>query len=408
MNDTKLRTAVISGNRELRATVKELLQELPQLMSIAADIPSPAGNLDASMLQTLHQKDPEMVIADFADDPVSSLQLVRVLSEARPSRALIGTGPELAPELLLEAMRSGVSEYLPAPVTARDLAETFRRVARKLGREANGVPSVEGRLVTFTGAKGGSGVSTAAVNAAAHAATLTGERVLLLDLDFEAGSSAVLTGISSRYSILDLIDNLHRLDESLLLSLVVEHESGLHVLPAPEELVDGDSTKPEQLRTVLRLLRKHYRLVVVDTARPLSPVGSTAIGQSDDVFLVVNPDLVSLRNAKRLLPHLRDAMGEEGAEPRILLNRAHEGAEIGRKDFESALELPVAFDLPKDDEAVTHSVNVGHPIVMNGSRSNFCRDAKTLGLEVARFVDEDVEPQRAVGLMDRLKNRFSR
>ncbi|MGK7312850.1 MAG: AAA family ATPase [Candidatus Longimicrobiales bacterium M2_2A_002] len=408
MNDNRLRTAVISGNRELRATVKELLQESPQLMSIVADIPSAAGTIDADMLQTLHEKDPELVVADFADDPVSSLRLVRVLSEARPSRALIGAGPELAPELLLEAMRSGVSEYLPAPVDGRELAEAFRRVARKLGRKANGAPAVEGHLITFTGAKGGSGVSTAAVNAAAHAATLTGERVLLLDLDFEAGSSAVLTGIPSRYSILDLIDNLHRLDESLLSSLVVEHESGLHVLPAPKELVDGNSTKPEHLRTVLRLLRQHYRLVVVDTARPLSPIGSTAIGQSDDVFLVVNPDLVSLRNARRLLPHLREARGESGLEPRILLNRTYEGAEIGRKDVESTLELPVAFDLRRDEEAVTHSVNVGHPIVLNGSRSDYCRDARTLGLEVARFVDQDVEPHQAVGLMDRLKTRFSR
>ena len=408
MNDTKLRTAVISGNRELRATVKELLQEFPQLMSIVADIPSAAGSLDADMLQTLHNKDPELVVADFADDPVSSLRLVRVLSEARPSRAVIGAGPELAPELLLEAMRSGISEYLPVPVDARELAETFRRVARKLGRKANGAPAVEGHLITFTGAKGGSGVSTAAVNAAAHAATLTGERVLLLDLDFEAGSSAVLTGISARYSILDLIDNLHRLDESLLASLVGEHESGLHVLPAPKELVDGNSPKPEHLRTVLRLLRQHYRLVVVDTARPLSPMGSTVIGQSDDVFLVVNPDLVSLRNAKRLLPHLREVRSESGLDPRIVLNRAYEGAEIGRQDIESTLELPVAFDLRRDEEAVTHSVNVGHPIVLNGSRSDYSRDAKTLGLEVARFVDQDVEPQQAVGLVDRLKTRFSR
>lgn len=408
MNDIKLRTAVISENRELRATVKELMQEFPQLMSIVVDIPSAAGTLDADTLQALHKKDPELVVADFADDPVSSLRLVRVLSEARPSRAVIGAGPELPPELLLEAMRSGVSEYLPVPVDARELAETFQRVARKLGRKANGAPAAEGHVITFIGAKGGSGVSTAAVNAAAHAAMLTGERVLLLDLDFEAGSSAVLTGISARYSVLDLIDNLHRLDESLLASLVGVHESGLHVLPAPQDLVDGSSAEPEHLRTVLRLLRRHYRLVVVDTARPLSPIGSTAIGQSDDVFLVVNPDLVSLRNAKRLLPHLREARGERELEPRILLNRAYDGAEIGRTDVEAALELPVAFDLRRDEEAVTHSVNVGHPIVLNGSRSDYCRDAKTLGLEIARFVDEDMEPQQAVGLMDRLKSRFSR
>ena len=408
MSENKLRTAVISANRELRGTLKEMLKDFPGLISVVADVPSPTGQLDGDAVELLHEKSAELVVADFDSDPAAALRLIRVLSEAQPSRAFIGTGPELPPRLLLEAMRSGVSEYLPAPVAARDVAEAVRRVGRKLGR-GTASSDVHGRLLAVTGAKGGTGASTAAANIAAHTAALTGQQVLLLDLDLEYGSTSVLTGVASRYSILDLVENLHRLDESLLASLVVEHESGLHVLPAPSSIEDIAKVKPEHLRTVLRLLLQHYPLTVADVARPLSRVGTTALEQADEVFLVLNPDLTSLRNARRILDHLHEARpGEDGAAVRILLNRAYEDAEIGRADIASALDRSVSFDLRRDDEAVTHSVNVGHPIVLNGSRSGYSQDVKALGLQVARSLDPEVRPPSSDGLFGRLRSRLSR
>ena len=408
MDDAKLRTAVISGSRELRTTVTTVLREFPGLIAVAADVPAPASRLDSEALELLHEKDPELVLADFDGDPVSALRFVRLLSDARPSRVFIGSGPELAPALLLEAMRSGVTEYLPAPVGPRDLAESLRRLARKLGRGPSG-STTRGRVVAFAGAKGGTGTSTTAVNAAAHAAALTDQSVLLLDLDFEAGSSAVLTGVKARYSVLDLIENLHRLDESLLASLIVRHESGLHVLPAPVDLVDEGKAKPDQLRTVLRLLRQHFALVVIDVARPLSALGTAALEQADQVFLVLDSDLLSLRNARRILPHIRSTLeSRDKAALKVLLNRADEAGEIGPADVASALKTPVAFDLRRDEQAVLHSVNVGHPIVLNGARSRYCQDVKAVGLEIARAVDPDIREPHGAGLLGRFKTRLAR
>jgi pilus assembly protein CpaE len=406
MDDAKLKTAVISGSRELRSTVTAVLKELPDLMSIVADVPSMAARLDSEALELLHAKDPEVVIADFDGDPVSSLRFIRLLSDARPSRVIIGAGPELEPGLLMEAMRSGVSEYLPTPISNRELSEALRRVARKLGRGPSGSVT-GGRVLVFTGAKGGAGVSTAAVNAAVHAAELTDRRVLLLDLDLEGGTSAVLTGVAPRYSLLDLIDNLHRADESLLASLVIEHESGLHVLPAPVDLVSPDKIQPDQLRTVFRLLRQHYALTVVDVSRPLSALAGPVIEQADELFLVLNADLPSLRNAKRILPRLRESMNPTESELRILLNRAVDAGEIGEGEVRTALQLPVAFRLRRDEDAVLHSVNVGHPIVLNGSRSRYCADVKALGLDVARSIDPDAGHHPGEGFLTRLKTRFT-
>jgi pilus assembly protein CpaE len=245
------------------------------------------------------------------------------------------------------------------------------------------------------------------VNAAVHAHAVAGRRTLLLDLDLEAGSAGVLTSIPPRYSVLDLLDNLHRLDESLLESLVTEHTSGLHVLPSPLDPTDKREVKADQLRTVLRLLKHHYHLILVDLARPLSPLGRAVLEQVDELYLVLNSDLPSLRNAKRILPHLRNALAGRDAPLKVVLNRVTPGGEITESDVRTALQVPVAFSLRLDDAHVLRSVNVGKPVVLNGTRSRYGQDVKGLGLALARSVSPDAGESRG-GILDRLAGRRSR
>lgn len=407
MDDAKLRTVVISANRSFREAVSRLLKDFPDMLEVVADITAATGRMDGEALELLHESDPELVIADFADDPVSSLRYVRLLSDARPSRAFLGAGPELPPNLLLEAMRAGVSEYLPMPVEPRDLEEALRRTAKKLGRGPAATSGHGGRIIAFVGAKGGTGATTTAVNAAVHARKVTGRRTLLLDLDLELGSAGVLMGVSPRYSILDLVDNLHRLDESLLESLITEHSSGLHVLPAPAASTEHDAIDPDQIRTVLRLIRHHYDLLVIDIGRPTSALARTALDQVDDVYLVLNADLPSLRNAKRLLPGLGFDGDAQEKRVRLILNRVPDEGEITSSDVRAALKLPVAFSLRADDAYVLRSINVGEPVVLNGSRSRYCGDVKELGLAIARTVDPDAT-EKETGFLKRLSGKLSR
>lgn len=404
MDDAKLKTAVISANRPFRDAVSRLIKEFPDMLQVVADITAATGGMDGEALEQLHQSDPELVIADFADDPVSSLRYVRLLSDARPSRAFLGAGPELPPELLLEAMRAGVSEYLPMPVEPRQMEEALRRVARKLGRGPVN-PNGGGRIIAFVGAKGGTGATTTAVNAAVHARRTGGRRTLLLDLDLELGSTGVLMGIPSRYSILDVIDNLHRLDESLLESLVAEHESGTHVLPAPAEPGSQENLEADDVRTALRLIRHHYELLIVDVGLPTSALARTVIEQADDVYLVLNTDMPSLRNAKRLLPGLGAGPDQQESRVRLVLNRVGDSSEITAADVRSALGLPVAYSLRQDDADVLRSINVGEPLVMNGTQSRYGTDVKELGLTIAHTVNPDASEPKD-GIFKRLRERF--
>jgi Flp pilus assembly CpaE family ATPase len=124
----------------------------------------------------------------------------------------------------------------------------------------------------------------------------------------------------------------------------------------------------------------------------------------DDVFLVLNADLPSLRNAKRLLPWLGSGSEAEDDRLRVVLNRVGDQSEITESDVRSALDLPVAFSLRQDDAHVIRSINVGEPLVMNGIRSKYGADVKELGLDLARLVNPDAA-ERDNGLIKRLMDR---
>jgi pilus assembly protein CpaE len=379
MQDATLRMAVVSADTAFRSVVAEVVRSHPETATVIADLAMPAGALTADAIDRLQGDNPEVVLVDLNGDPSGGMRMVRLLGDVAPVRTLIATGPPLAPELLLEGMKAGITEYLPSPVDAHDLTDALRRAGRRLGRGKGFKQAANGRVITFVGAKGGTGVTTLAANAALHLhQQQPKQRTLLLDLNLEGGNLAVATGMNPRYSLVDLLENFHRVDESLLSSLVIPHESGVHLLAAPLLPESVPAVSAEQARAVLRLLRRHYDLIVVDVARPYTEYGRTTIEHSDIVFLMLVPDVLAIHGAKRLLPLIRKGIEGRDGRLEVVLNRVGSEDEIQKGDIEEALDVKVAQLLRRDDIVVMSSLNLGRPLTMNGMRSRFAKDVKAL------------------------------
>jgi pilus assembly protein CpaE len=382
MQDVMLRIAVVSADPAFRNAVAELLQSHPEMAMVVADLAVSAGALTPESIDGVQAENPEVVLVDLSRDPSGGMRMVRLLGDSAPGRTLIGTGPSLAPELLLDGMKAGIMEYLPAPVDARDLADTLRRAARRLGRGAAQTPTAAGRVYTFMGAKGGAGATTATANAALQLHRQQNERTLVLDMNLEGGNLAVAMGLKPRYSLVDLLENFHRFDESLLSSLVIRHESGVEVLAAPLLPESVPTVSAEQMRAALRLLRRHYGTIAIDLARPYTEYGRAVLDASDVVFLIVVPDVLAVHGAKRLLPLIRKGIEARDGRIEVVLNRSGSADEIQKGDVEDALETAVRHVLRRDDSAVPSSLNLGKPLTLNGSRSRYAKDVRSMCLAV--------------------------
>jgi pilus assembly protein CpaE len=376
--------ALISTDAAFRATVRTVLNSAGGF-TLAAEVNVPFVQVADAELKQLRDAQPELLVIDLADDPAVGLKLAQFLADQRPEQRLIAAGPELSPELLMAAMRAGITEYLPKPVAPEALAEALRRTERKLGR-ANGAAAREpGTVLSLFSAKGGSGSTTVATNLAIHLRQLTGKRTLLVDLDLELGEVALFLGAQPRFNLVDLVRNFHRMDAELLASYIEEHASGVHLLSAPYQPERVEAVSAEQIRTILGFLRQHYDYVVVDTPKTFTPATLATFEAADRIYLVTAVDLPSLRNIKRFAPLLdRITGGHLKEKVRLVVNRHDASAtEISDAEVERTLGLPIHWRVANDYESVIRSINAGIPLLLDGKASAVARDLRALGAEIA-------------------------
>ncbi len=404
---------LVTGDIALRELVREFVAGPEAGVSLAADLDVSVDRFGDEHLQRLLESRPALVLLDLEDAPEVGVRLVHYLVEADPLLRVVAAGKTMSAELLVEAMRAGVSEFLPKPVDMAALRTSVQRLVPKLAQARGAAaPARAAKVYAFFSAKGGSGSTTVATNVAIVLHRLTGKKTLLVDLDAELGEIALLLGMQPRFNFVDLVQNFHRMDTGLLSSYIERHDSGVHLLSAPYHPDRAEAVGEDQIRRIVGYLRQHYDYVVIDTSKSFSPATLAAFEQADQVYLVSTVDLPSLRNIQRALPMLKRVTGKTDQQIRLVINRYNASNSVTPADVERSLGLKIFAILCNDYEAVMHSINSGKPVVLNGS-GEYSRDLQRLGAEIAGVVlparGTKMKLRRAVkGLAQAVRRPFTR
>lgn len=381
MEKRTIPSVIVSTDAEFRATLHQALRESGSGVVVAGEVEAPPSRIGADEIARIREAAPQLIFLDLDSDPAVGIRFAQFLADADPHRRFIAAGPELGPEVLLDAMRAGISEYLPKPVTREAVTAALERVGRKLAGSGSNGPRAPGEITAVFSAKGGSGSTTVATNLAVYLQQLTGKKTLLLDLDLELGEVAAHLGVQPRFSFVDLIRNFHRMDAELLASYIEKHSSGIHYLSAPFHPETGEAVTAEGIRRILHLLRQHYDHLVVDTSKSFSATTLATFEQADRILLVTTVDLPSLRNIKRCMPLLERVAGSTAEKVHLVVNRYDPRDPISLDEVKQALGRDVAWTLANDYEAVSRSINAGEPAVLS-ARGAFTHDLMAMGGEI--------------------------
>ena len=306
---------------------------------------------------------PDFIIVDIRADESSAMATVERLRASSAGAGIFAVATAAEPELILQAMRAGANEFFTWPPVEETFHGAVRRTAARRETTQGARPSTTN--LVFFGAKGGAGTTTVAVNCGVELARLSKRSTVIVDLKPGLGEVGLFLGVRPRFSIVDAIDNLHRLDREFLRELVTKHKSGLEILAGSEHFDrpgGGDASAIEEL---FRLLARQYEYIVVDAGSQLNACTTAAIFAADTMFLVANPDVPSVRNAQRLLDRIRQ-LGAAGERVRFLLNRAAEPFPIPLKQIEGAVGHPVHHTFPSDYKVVSTALNSGVPLALSG------------------------------------------
>ncbi|MFL6464545.1 MAG: CpaE family protein, partial [Bryobacteraceae bacterium] len=205
-----------------------------------------------SLLERLVETKPEAILLDVSSVPSDLNTAIRQLRYHVARLKVIAVHTSAEGQTILSAMRAGVNEFLHSPLED-SLESTIDRILSSSDSEE--IPATRGKVIGFLSSKDGCGATTVACHVATELQALTKKSVLLVDLDLTSGLVSFLMKTPSSYSILDALKNISRLDESLWKALLVEHKTGVSVIPAPAVYSRWDHPDEDDLRQVLKFMR---------------------------------------------------------------------------------------------------------------------------------------------------------
>jgi len=137
---------------------------------------------------------------------------------------------------------------------------------------------------------------------------------------------------------------------------------------------------------MLDLLCENYDYVLVDTAAMLDELILSLIERSDEILMLVDMDLPSVKNAKLALETLR-LLKFSTANVRLVINRSNSKAKLDNKEIEGALKMEIEAAVPSDG-VVAASVNEGRPVVETDPKSKVAKGFESVAELIAGKIPE--------------------
>jgi pilus assembly protein CpaE len=349
------RVIAFVGDLETETALREgLLEALPQGFEIRR------GTVRAAMAALHKMPTPHTLIVDVSgeDQPLSALAELSDVVEPDVRVLVIGDRDDL--NFYRQVTRGlGVLEYLYQPLM-RDM------VARHFGPLIlHRTPATEavqgGRVVTVTGARGGTGASTIAANLAWHFGVEARRHTVLLDADLHCGTAALLLGAKTGPGLRTALEAPDRIDELFVERAAQPVSKRLHVLAGEEKLTETVNYAPNAAARLLDALRKRYNFVVIDVPYSALPLHRDLLMMAHQRVLVMDPSLGSVRDTLRLL-----ALPNGPAQPRrgvLVLNRDTLPGGLNRRQLVEGLKMQPDVIIPDMPKVVGHAASMGEAAV---------------------------------------------
>ncbi len=311
---------------------------------------------------------PNLVIVESRQEPRQLLESLGKLAEVcDPNSKVVIIGHYNDVWLYRELIRSGVSEYVVAPISMADIVTVISGIFV----DPDAAPV--GKSIAFVGAKGGVGSSTIAHNVGWAMSNLFSSEVVVADLDLAFGTANINFDQDPAQGIAEAVFAPERIDEVYLDRLLAQCAEHLSLLAAPSTLDRVYDFEPEAFDQIIDIAQRTAPHVVLDVPHVWTGWTKSVLAHADEVVIVATPELANLRNSKNLVDMLKKLRPNDPP-PSLIVNQAGvpKRPEISVADFAEPLGIEPVAVLPFDPQLFGNAANNGrmlgemdaqHPIV---------------------------------------------
>ena len=335
----------------------------------------------------IEQSKPDIAIISLDSDLEKALLVIQQVSHESPDTSILAASAKTDGQLILRVIREGACEFLTLPLKPEELAAAITRI-RRHRPTANVEEQRECQVVTISGANGGVGSTSLAVNLGCVLAENPLNSVALLDLDMALGDADIFLDLIPEYTLADLIQNLSRLDTQLLRKSMAKHETGLFLLPRPVDLIESEFISAANLRRVIDLMKESFTHLIIDVSKSYTAFDKIAVESADRILLLTQLDLPCLRNAVRMLMNFEEseAIRDKVA---VVVNRAgFEAGQISLKKAKETLNHEIFFQIPNDFRTMVDVRNNGVPLILQSPKAAITNAFRRLAAEIETPKDQ--------------------
>jgi pilus assembly protein CpaE len=357
-----LRLAIVDPNDSSRTQLKNMLLGM-DVVWLEAECSRYEFFADV-----IGQTKPDIGVVAIDSNPDKALKLLEQVRGLAPDCTLLVISSSTDGQIILRAMRAGAKEFLTQPIKVEDLIGALDRISAARFGTGDG----RGRtchVIAICGSTGGVGSTSLAVNLGCILAREPRNSAVLVDLDMALGDADVFLDSIPDYTLVDVAQNISRLDFTLLKRSLTKHASGLYLLPRPVQLQDTAHVTPDDLTRVLGLLKASFTHMILDLSKSYSALDIVALKSAKDVLLVTQLDLPCLRNVVRLMA----SFGEVDAlkdKIKIVVNRVGlDTGSISLKKAQETMGREIFWQLPNDYKTMADVRNNGVPLIDQAPRA---------------------------------------
>jgi pilus assembly protein CpaE len=384
-----LTVGIASGDSTSLAQLMAALQQTGMVKSIKQ------WAIPAARMPDTAEAVPDVVLLDLGRNAAPFFALGAQLRRTRPATRLIAVSAvsPLTQEVLLEAMRCGVQDFIPKPVNVDVLKDLLSRFAEEPGSEER--RSLD-KLIVVMGSKGGVGATTVAVNLAVQLSVFARKRVALLDFARPLGNVHLLLDLHPQFGLRDAVENLDRLDSHFFSGLLTSHKTNLQVLAGATQPEEWQAIAVGALERVVNVAQSSFDMVVVDMGSQFGSEWAPMLKMARMILIIVEANVPSIWTLQRRFMALK-GLGIEPERARIVLNRWHKGDEEVLKGVQKDFSWPVFARIPNDFRKASASVNLGTPLLENEQNNGLSTRYRQVAAQIAG-VDPNPAAKKSGGL----------